>query len=166
MLIAVPKQWMRRAVLVLAAVAALAAAIFAVRVILLRPQAGRDGQPTLSTARITVGGSTIIAEFATTPREQERGLSGRPGLADGTGMLFILDPPKTVGAWMKDMRFPLDIIYAKADGSIVAIYPDLAPATYPKSFYSTAPVRYMLEVPAGFSVSHNIAVGDRILVQN
>lgn len=124
------------------------------------------GQPMLPTTTLTIGNTTLTVELATTAQQEEQGLSGRSRLAEGTGMLFIFDPMKTPGFWMKDMRFSLDIIFAKADGTIVTIYPDLSPATYPQSYHPTEPVRYVLEVPAGFALQHGISVGQKLVLQN
>ncbi len=124
------------------------------------------GQPMLPTTTLTIGNTTLTVELATTPEQEEQGLSGRSRLVEGMGMLFIFDPMKTPGFWMKDMRFSLDIIFAKADGTIVTIYPDLAPATYPQSYHPTEPVRYVLEVPAGFALQHDISVGQKLVLQN
>ncbi len=123
------------------------------------------GQPTLPTMPLTVGGTTLVVEVARTPEQEARGLSGRSTLGEGTGMLFIFDPIQAPGFWMKDMRFPLDIIFAKADGTIVTIHPNVAPATYPESFRPSEPVRYVLEVSAGFVAAHGIAEGQKIVVQ-
>jgi hypothetical protein len=45
----------------------------------------------LPTKTIAVGTTTLTVEVATTPAEQAGGLSGRTGLAPGTGMLFVSD---------------------------------------------------------------------------
>ncbi len=125
----------------------------------------QGGQPMLPIKNITIGSTTIVAEVASAPLQKQKGLSGRVSLAGGTGMLFIFDPPASEGFWMKEMRFSLDIIYAAQDGTIVTIYPNLSPDTYPKAFYPSAPAVYVLEVPAGFTAAHSIAVGDKLVVQ-
>jgi uncharacterized membrane protein (UPF0127 family) len=119
----------------------------------------------LPTAAVTLGGVTVVAELATTPEQKQQGLSGRTELSEGKGMLFVFDPPQTPGFWMKDMYLSLDIIFADKEGTIITIYPDLAPSTYPQSFRPTKPAYYVLEVPAGFAARHGIAVGDKIVVQ-
>jgi uncharacterized membrane protein (UPF0127 family) len=63
---------------------------------------------------------------------------------------------------MKDMRFPLDIIWIRA-GRIVQIErnaPPLAPAG-PERVY-TATAELVLEVPAGFVAARKIQVGDPV----
>jgi uncharacterized membrane protein (UPF0127 family) len=125
-----------------------------------------DGQPPLPMIRVVLGERSILAELAASPRQQEAGLSGRSGLADGNGMLFVFEPPKNVGFWMKGMRFPLDIIYADDDGIVMNIHSDVSPATYPRAFHSVAPAKYALEVPAGFATVYHIGIGARMVVLN
>jgi len=129
------------------------------------PSTSLGGQSMLPTTTVTIGNTTLLAEVATTPEQEERGLSGRPGLAEGAGMVFIFEPMKTPGFWMKDMRFSLDIIFANTEGTIVTIHQNVSPATYPKAFRPSEPVRYVLEVPAGFVAAHGIAEGQKIVVQ-
>jgi uncharacterized membrane protein (UPF0127 family) len=121
--------------------------------------------PKLPTATLAIGSVSIAAELATTPDEQAQGLSGRMSLADGTGMFFVFDHADKWGIWMKDMRFPIDILWADENGMIVTIEHDVPPSSYPDSFYPTAPASYVLEVPAGFAETHGIAIGQQIVVK-
>ncbi|HWB34361.1 MAG TPA: DUF192 domain-containing protein, partial [Candidatus Paceibacterota bacterium] len=83
-----------------------------------------------SGAYVSFGTTTVSVDVASTPQEQEQGLSGRASLAEGSGMLFVFDPDAAPGFWMKDMNFSLDIIFMKADGEVVGIEHDLAPDSY------------------------------------
>lgn len=121
--------------------------------------------PTLPTAMLSIGSTSIEAELATTPQEQEQGLSGRLALAQGSGMFFVFDHPDKWGIWMKDMRFPIDILWADENGMIVTIEKNVSPATYPNSFYPTVPSSYVLELPAGFADALSIATGQQIVVK-
>lgn len=123
------------------------------------------GQSMLPTTQVQIGNTIVTAELATTAQEEESGLSGRSNLAEGTGMLFVFDPAKVPGFWMKDMRFSLDILFIAPDGTIVTIFPDLSPSTYPNAFHPISPVKFVLEVPAGFAAAHNIAIGQKVVVQ-
>lgn len=120
---------------------------------------------TLPTTVISIGKTTIEVELASTEAEREQGLSGRTSLSDGQGMFFVFDTEGVWGIWMKDMRFSLDILWADTNGIIVTIERDVSPASYPKSFYPNVPAAYVLEVPAGFTKAHGIAVGQKIVVQ-
>src|SRR5512138_3154745 len=80
--------------------------------------------PPLPTATASIAGrTTVTLELARTPQEKGRGLSNRPGLAEGNGMAFVYEAPQSIGIWMKDMRFPLDILWVR-DGRIVKIERD------------------------------------------
>ena len=119
----------------------------------------------LPTRTLTIGSTTLRVEVAQTQQQEEAGLSGRSGLEPGTGMLFLFDPPQMPGFWMKDMRFPLDVIFAAPDGTIVTVYRNLAPDTYPQAFYPSSPASYVLEVPAGYAAQRGIVEGQKIVVQ-
>jgi uncharacterized membrane protein (UPF0127 family) len=121
--------------------------------------------PKLPTATLAIGSVSIVAELATTPGEQEQGLSGRLALASHSGMFFVFDHPDKWGIWMKDMHFPIDIVWADENGMIVTIEHDVPPSSYPASFYPTAPASYVLELPAGFTAAQGIAIGQQIVVK-
>ena len=53
----------------------------------------------------------IYLDLAATNEEKRRGLSGRNGLEENEGMLFVFEEPGFYSFWMKDMLFPIDIIW-------------------------------------------------------
>ena len=116
----------------------------------------------LATTTLTVDGKTYTTEVVTTPAEWEQGLSGRAPLAEGTGMLFVFDNPGNYGFWMKDMNFPLDIIWVGSDFHIVHIEKNLAPSTYPTVYYPNAQSLYVLEILAGQTDKNNIKIDDLV----
>jgi uncharacterized membrane protein (UPF0127 family) len=84
-----------------------------------------------------------------------RGLSGKQGLASGEGLL--LEPCRAVH--MFGMRFPIDVAFLARDGSVVAVYPSLAPGA--RTQYHRA-ARSALELPAGTLAATGTMPGDRI----
>lgn len=108
----------------------------------------------------------VHVEVADTEDKREQGLSGRAGLQEGSGMLFVFDVPGKYGFWMKDMNFPIDIIFIDASGTVVSVVRDASPESYhlqpPQVFYPDLPAQYVLEVPAGFVASRAIGVGERV----
>ena len=113
---------------------------------------------------ITVGTATIAVEVADTESLREQGLSGRTSLAEGKGMLFVFDTDDTWGIWMKDMQFPLDIVWISAEGVVVSVKAGAAPESYPEAFYPTAPARYVLELPAGYAAAQGIVEGVKVVI--
>lgn len=117
-------------------------------------------QPALRT--VSIGNTTFTVEVVNTPAAEERGLGGRTSIPLGSGMLFAFDKPGSWGIWMKDMNFPIDIIWAHADGTITTIARDVATSTYPQTFYPATPdAAYVLEVNAGAAA--HVSTGDRLV---
>ena len=111
---------------------------------------------------IQLKGEMVRITVADSPLERSQGLSGREGLAADEGMLFVFPEDGVYGFWMKDMLFSIDMLWLDASGNIVHIEKRVAPETYPQSFSSTVPARYVLELPAGYSDEHNLSVGDNM----
>lgn len=111
---------------------------------------------------ISVGGTPVTVFIADTEEERGRGLSGREALPPTQGMLFIFQEDAPYRIWMKDMLFPIDILWIDSGGVIVEIKRDVSPSTYPDTFGPPVPVRYILEVPAGFSEQYNVEIGTKV----
>jgi len=112
---------------------------------------------------LTIDGNTIYVSVAATEASREQGLSGRESLAPDQGMLFIFPTEGAYPFWMKDMRFAIDMIWIANNGTIIYIQGDVVPATYPNTFQpKSALARYVLELPAGYAIAHNIKVGDKV----
>ena len=114
---------------------------------------------------VTIGNAAFKVEVVSTEPARELGLGNRPSLPAGQGMLFIFQSPGNWGFWMKDTEFPLDILWARQDGTITTIARDVATSTYPETiFYPKTPdATYVLEVNAGAAAG--IAEGDKLMVQ-
>ena len=111
---------------------------------------------------IRVGNQELSVEVADTLVRQVRGLSGHRPLKENEGMLFVYENPRILSFWMRDMRFPLDIMWIDGQKNIVGIAPDISPDTFPQTFSSAVPVQYVLEVSAGWAELHGVAIGDRV----
>ena len=123
------------------------------------PSAGNEDASTQRVATITLNGVPVEVEIMRTPEEKTRGLSGRAGLEDGKGMLFVFDPPSMPSFWMKDMRFPIDIIWIYNDKVIGVASSVLAPQDALSSLPTYSPpnlVTHVLEVPAGWAKKNGI----------
>jgi uncharacterized membrane protein (UPF0127 family) len=133
-------------------------------VALLGPPGGARGQEVSEYGnpwlRVTLGKTTVQAEAVSTPGQLYRGLSHRRELPPGRGMLFILPKIEVQKFCMRGMRFPLDFLWI-ADGQVVGITPNVPP-DFPGDLTSPQPVKYVLEVPAGFAEGHGLRVGDPV----
>lgn len=112
---------------------------------------------------VKINGVSISAEIANTPKTRTSGLSNRERLAEDSGMLFIFDNSGYHTFWMKDMNFPIDIIWIH-DNRIVDITENIPPEKDNKLtiYKPSKPVKFVLEVNAGFSEKNNFKVGDTV----
>lgn len=115
-------------------------------------------------ATVRVAGKTFAVKVVDTPETRVRGLSGSDPLAKNRGMLFVFERDGAHAIWMKEMRFSLDIVWISRFGSVVHVEHNVHPDTYPRSFASRKPARYVLEIPAGAGAG--IQVGDPIHFEN
>src|SRR3989344_6562762 len=63
------------------------------------------------TTTLSIGETQLIVEIADTDVTRENGLSDRLTLPENAGMLFIFNTDDYHHFWMKDMNFPLDLIW-------------------------------------------------------
>lgn len=105
---------------------------------------------------VRIGDKTYTLEVAITDGEHEKGLSGRPRLADNRGMLFVFQQEKQECFWMKDMRFNLDIIWLDAKHRVVHTEHDVSPKSYPRTYCPSKPAAYVIELSAGEAVKADI----------
>lgn len=103
----------------------------------------------------------IPVSTAFTRAEQTRGLSGREYLPENEGLLFIFSKPDLYGFWMKEMKFPIDIVWINENSEVVYIARAVQPSSFPEIFKPNEKSLYVLEVNAGFTAQHAINVGDR-----
>lgn len=109
---------------------------------------------------VSINGSKIEVTVADSDDERVRGLSGTPQLEDGTGMLFIFDESSYHGIWMKDMKYPIDIIWLDEDRKIVHLEEFATPESYPeRTFTPQVPAKYVLEMPVGSIKSYGMNNG-------
>jgi uncharacterized membrane protein (UPF0127 family) len=108
-----------------------------------------------------IDGIPISVLIADTPEERKQGLSGKREIG-AAGMLFIFDEPDYHGIWMKDMLFPIDIIWIDENLVVVGIDKSVRPDTYPKTFRPTAPVKYVVETEDRYTDTYGLGAGDTV----
>lgn len=101
--------------------------------------------------------------FARTAKQRERGLSGRESLPANQALVFIFEGSSKHCFWMKDMRFPIDIIWLDEQKRVVHIEANVSPDTYPKSFCPPSNAKYVVEVNAHQASENQISLGDTAL---
>ena len=108
---------------------------------------------------VSIGTLRVRADVATDVISRERGLSRRTELGAGEGMLFVFEVPGVQLFWMKEMNFPIDIVWIDEQKKIVGVTERAEPGSYPSAFSSVYPVRYVLEIGAGEFAASGARVG-------
>jgi uncharacterized membrane protein (UPF0127 family) len=89
-------------------------------------------------------------------------LGGRACIGPDQGMLFTFNKPGQYDFWMKNMKFPIDIVWVNENKMVVSVSPEVEPKTYPKTFTSNKPAKYVLELHAGRAQQLNISEGTNL----
>jgi hypothetical protein len=107
----------------------------------------------------------IFVDIALTEKQKQDGLSIKNFMNENEGMLFYLEEPRKASFWMKNMHFPIDIIWLDENFSIVHIEEELQPCTmafYCPSYKPLKESLYVLETIAGFANKHHLKIGDQM----
>ena len=99
--------------------------------------------------------TVLISAFDSASRR--RGLLGRRGLADDEAL--IIAPSNAVHTF--GMKFPIDVIYARRDGLVLKVRPDLRPNRVSAAWGAFA----VIELAAGAAARAGVRRGDRLAVQ-
>jgi uncharacterized membrane protein (UPF0127 family) len=78
-------------------------------------------------------------------------------------MLFVHGSEGNYGYVMRDMAFPLDIVFVGADEQVTAIQHAGVPEGSPEETYR-ARAKWVLEVPRGWANETGVDAGDRIAI--
>ena len=87
-------------------------------------------------------------------------------LVNGSECAYVIfDEKGTYSFWMKDMNFPLDLIYIDETYYIVDIIENKQPCTQEEcnSFVPSAPFKYVLEVKGGFCDINRVDIGNAVI---
>jgi len=117
---------------------------------------------------VIVDNYKILVDIALTDKQVQDGLSIKNSLSENEGMLFFLGEPQKASFWMKNMKFPIDIIWLNETFSIVHIEQELQPCKSVfdcKSYKPNYEALYVLETTDGFSKKHDLQIGDKIEFQ-
>ncbi|WP_123533879.1 DUF192 domain-containing protein [Halosimplex salinum] len=107
--------------------------------------------------------ATVEVRVADTQPKRYLGLSNTSELSTGAGMLFVHESEGSHGYVMRDMAFPLDIVFVDADERITTIHHAGVPeGSYERTYRGRG--KWVLEVPRGWANETGVEEGDRIAV--
>lgn len=113
---------------------------------------------------IRINQTELQVEIVETPQEIAQGLSGRKNLCENCGLLFEFADYQVRHFWMKEMQFPLDIIWVKDEviAGIAENVPIFDLNGQISRVQSSEQVNKVLEVNAGWAENHSIKTGDKV----
>jgi uncharacterized protein len=111
-------------------------------------------------------GDLVKAKVSATSSELARGLSGVNKMQGYDAMLFKFSKDTQVSFWMKDMRFPLDIIYLNKEKVVQEFFLNVPPCEVDKECLALqsnkSNIFYVVEVPAGMAEQYKLEKGSLI----
>lgn len=122
-----------------------------------------DAAPTRIPVTIdTEKGPVVVqAEVAATPETRQRGLMFRKGLGDHEGMIFLFPDESPLTFWMHNTLIPLDMIFIRADHTILGVVGNATPETETPRHVPGAS-QFVLEVSGGFAAAQGIKAGQTV----
>ncbi|MFZ1301141.1 MAG: DUF192 domain-containing protein [Candidatus Microsaccharimonas sp.] len=112
------------------------------------------------TTEVRLGSGVYALWVANTDADREKGLSDTDSLDVNGGLLMEFDTDRTHGIWMKDMNFPLDIIWLDKNQKIIYIVKNAPPEVPVSTIYRPKEAaRYVIELPAGSVQGAGIKTG-------
>lgn len=111
--------------------------------------------------------------IAKTDKEKEIGLSEKSSIDKDSGMLFVFDKPDYHKFWMKNMKFPIDILFLNKN-HIITIHSKVpAPQDTALSKDENLPIYspeepsdMVIEINSGLSETYGFQKGDSVKIEN
>ena len=112
---------------------------------------------------ISINGKKLQIEIADSAELRYQGLSNRQTLPENQAMLFVFENYSQPNFVMREMNFPLDIIWIK-DQTVMQIDKNTQPLKSGElRYYSSAgPVNYVLEVNGGWADENGVKAGNKV----
>lgn len=121
---------------------------------------------TYRTATVHTENESLIAvRIADTDVLRRKGLSGTVSLSENEGMLFEFLKSDYYGIWMKDMLIPIDIVWLDENFTVIHREINISPETYPQTFISNDPAKYVLEISADSADEKGLFIGSKVVIQ-
>ncbi|MEO7432136.1 MAG: DUF192 domain-containing protein [Dokdonella sp.] len=115
---------------------------------------------------VDLKGQSYSIEIAEDNATREHGLMDRASMPADHGMLFVFPDDVPRAFWMKNCKFPQDMLFFDAERKLVSVQHDVPACTAdPCPAYSSgAPARYVLELNAGQAKKLGLTSGDELTI--
>ena len=109
-------------------------------------------------------GKVLQVEVMVSDEDRAMGLMFRPSLPRDRGMLFVFQASAFHGIWMKNCKFPIDVVWLDEERRVVHVAESVPPCrAEPCPVYE--PLRrasYVVELNAGQARREKVAVGETV----
>jgi uncharacterized membrane protein (UPF0127 family) len=136
------------------------ATLFALLAALATTPAHAQQAQQLPMVTLSAGMHNVQAQVAASPEQRQIGLMYRREMPTNEGMLFVFEDASRQCFWMRNTLLSLSIAFVADDGTIVNLA-DMKPMTE-DSHCSSKPVRYALEMNAGWFAKRGIGPGSKL----
>jgi uncharacterized membrane protein (UPF0127 family) len=112
-------------------------------------------------------GKVLQTEVMVKDEDRAMGLMFRPSLPLDRGMLFLFEQPDFHGIWMRNCKFPIDILWLDQSHKVVHLAEKVPPCTAKEAadcevYQPLARASYVVEINAGQARREKALVGSTI----
>lgn len=110
---------------------------------------------------------TVQSRVADSPDERYQGLSNTDPLPADSGMLFVYSAEANRTFVMRQMNYPIDMVFIDANGTVTTIHhAETEAQDDPGDDLTPYPGRgkWVLEVPYEWTAEHGVQVGDEVTI--
>lgn len=126
-----------------------------------------DGRVLSFDTQVYIGDVPMKVVVFDTPEERALGLMHVESLPEGAGALFVFEEERAVDFWMKNVMFPVDMLFFDKSKRLIYKLEAVQPCLLEKcASTSIKGVRYVLEIPSNNVAYKNVVIGSRLKKQN
>ncbi len=135
-------------------------------VVILQGCVGTSGDETAEKVAFLTddGREEFVVEVMRTVEERQKGLMHRDDLPERNGMLFVFEQPQELSFWMKNVKFPIDIVFFDKDKKMLNVAREVPGCLKDpcENYVSNGDAKYVLEIGSGKAEEIGLEVGDKI----
>lgn len=111
---------------------------------------------------LVINGFKFDVSIAEKESEWQRGLSFRKSIKENEAMLFVFPYEDRWSIWMKDMNFPIDVLWLDSNKKIIYLIDNMTPESYPNFFVPKEKSKYVVEMSSNMIEKLAIKKGDQV----